>query len=233
MIHPAHIAVAEQFVASDFPRAAVAIVAGSTARGERTATSDIDLLLIGENLFADPARASIATTQGFGGEIFEVFGYTSASFDEWAQRDIARYRPVIVNMLLDGVAIRDDGSLADLRARWSPVRDAGPEVDRHDIDVRRYIITDLLDDLRDATDRAEQLVVAAALFEHTAHFVLLTNRRWIAVGKHLPRALRAWDPGRARRLIAPWAAADHAAFADAVEAELIRAGGRLQDGFTR
>lgn len=228
-----YLAVTERFVAAQFPGASIAILAGSTARGERTVTSDIDLLLLGESMFAVPGQTSIATTRAFEGEVFEVFGYTPDGFEQWAVRDVAQYRPVIVNMLVDGIAVRADSSLETLRSRWSRIRDAGPQPTSREFELPRYIVTDLLDDLRDTRDPAEQLVIAALLFERIAQLMLLSDRRWIATGKHLPRALRAMDAARADALLTPWLSADFARFTDAVAAELERAGGRLQDGFTR
>lgn len=136
-------------------------------------------------------------------------------------------------MLLDGVEVRTDPSLDVLRSRWSKIRDAGPQLTSHELNIRRYLVTDVLDDLHDVKDPAEQLVIAALLFERIAQLMLLRDRRWIATGKHLPRALRAMDAVRADALLTPWLAADFAMFADAVTTELDRAGGRLQDGFTR
>ncbi|GAA5149129.1 hypothetical protein GCM10025768_11850 [Microbacterium pseudoresistens] len=211
----------------------IAIMAGSTARGERTRTSDIDLLVIGEGLFAQADQGSAATCEAFEGEIVEVFAYTPAAFETWAQRDLDQFRPVVVNMLLDGVVVRGSEELVALRARWDASRAAGPVIDPHELDLRRYIVTDLLDDLRDATDAAERLVVAGALFERTAQLMLLRDRRWVATGKHLPRVLRAMDAARAEALIAPLLSGDSTRFADAVEDELMRAGGRLQTGFVR
>ena len=109
------LAVAERLVAARYPRTDVAIVAGSTARGDRTSTSDIDLLLLGDDLFDVDGQTSEASTHDFDGEIFEVFAYTPTGFDEWAARGIAQHRPVTVHMLVDGIAIRDDGRLASLR----------------------------------------------------------------------------------------------------------------------
>lgn len=81
-----HLAIAERFVVAHYPEADVAVVAGSTARGERTPSSDIDLLLLGDRLFAVEEQTSGASTHEFEGEIFEVFAYTPAGFDEWADR---------------------------------------------------------------------------------------------------------------------------------------------------
>ncbi|WP_194764248.1 nucleotidyltransferase domain-containing protein [Microbacterium sp. UFMG61] len=227
------LAVAERFVAAHYPRADVAIVAGSSARGERTTTSDIDLLLLGDALFDARDQTSEASTHEFEGEIFEVFAYTPTGFDEWADRGVAPYRPVTVHMLVDGIAIRDDGRLAALRERWQRILDAGPALSAQESTFRRYVITDVLDDLRDATDPLEQQIEAAILFEKIAELMLLSERRWIASGKWLPRRLRDLGHERAELLSIPWIDRDYATFADRVEDELDRAGGRVQSGFVR
>lgn len=226
------LAVAERFIAAHFPRAAIALVAGSAGRGERTASSDIDLLLLGDELFDGDAQ-SAASTHDFDGEVFEVFAYTHRGFEEWALRGIEQHRPVIVHMLLEGTTIRDDGRLTPLRAHWGPVIDAGPLLTDAESRFRRYVITDVLDDLHDATDPLERRVEASILFERTAELMLLDAGRWIASGKWLPRRLRALDDSRAERLSTPLLGGDLDLFATRVQEELERAGGRVQGGFVR
>ncbi|GAB3600837.1 hypothetical protein [Microbacterium tumbae] len=221
----------ERFVAERFPRAEIAVLAGSTSREERTATSDIDLLLIGDDLFDD--ASSLAATYAFAGEIFEVFAYTRAGFTEWAERGIDDFRPVIVHMLVEGVPVRSSADLATLRRTWAERLAAGPTVSADELAFRRYQLTDVVDDLYDATDPLERQVLAATAFEKTAELVLLSEGRWIGAGKHLPRRLRALDRARADDLAAPLLAGRLEAFADVVERELERAGGRLQAGFVR
>ncbi|CAH0125143.1 nucleotidyltransferase domain-containing protein [Microbacterium foliorum] len=228
-----HLAVAERFVAARYPGADIAIVAGSTARGERTPTSDIDLLLLGDELFEAEDQRSEASTHEFEGEIFEVFAYTPAGFEEWADRGVAQHRPVTVHMLVEGTAFRDDGRLASLRRRWQSVLDEGPSLSADESTFRRYVITDVLDDLRDAADPLEQQVEAAILFERIAELMLLSEGRWIATGKWLPRRLRTLSRERADRLSIPLLDRDYATFADRVDDELDRAGGRVQSGFVR
>ncbi|MFC4139014.1 MULTISPECIES: nucleotidyltransferase domain-containing protein [unclassified Microbacterium] len=224
--------VTERFIASHFPDATTAIVAGSTSRGERTASSDVDLLLIGEQLFAD-GQMSSASTHVFDGEVFEVFAYTAEGFREWAERGIEQHRPVIVHMLVEGLPVRAGAELAALRQHWSAVLKSGPSLTPKEAAFRRYVITDALDDLRDATDPLERRVLASMLFERTAELMLLTDGRWLGTGKWLPRRLRELDPARVDTLTAPLLSDDHPAFADRVQAELDRAGGRVQDGFVR
>lgn len=226
-------AIVERFIATSYPRSAMAVVAGSTARGERTGTSDIDLLLLGDDLFGDAGKTSEAATHSFEGEIFEVFAYTREGFREWAERGVAQHRPVIVHMLVEGISVRDDGRLDEFRRDWGAVLDAGPSLDAAESRFRRYVITDVLDDLRDATDPLEQRAVASILFERIAELMLLTEGRWIATGKWLPRRLRALSATRTEKLSAPLLAGDYRTFADRVEEELRRAGGRVQAGFSR
>ncbi|WP_164233648.1 nucleotidyltransferase domain-containing protein [Microbacterium hydrocarbonoxydans] len=232
-MNPQEAAIVERFITTGYPRSTMAVVAGSTARGERTGTSDIDLLLLGDHLFDETGKTSEASTHSFEGEIFEVFAYTPEGFREWAERGIAQHRPVIVHMLVEGIAVRDDGRLDGFRRDWGAVLDAGPSLGATESTFRRYVITDVLDDLRDATDPLEQRAVASVLFERIAELILLTEHRWIATGKWLPRRLRALSADRTEQLSAPLLAGDYSAFADRVEEELERAGGRVQAGFVR
>lgn len=228
-----HAAVAERFIAARYPRASVAVIGGSTARGERTATSDIDLLLLGDEIFDEAGKTSEASTHAFDGEIFEVFAYTSEGFTTWAERGVAQHRPVIVHMLVEGTAIRDDGTLLARRGTWQEIIDAGPVLSPDESALRRYVISDLLDDLHDASDPLEKQVLASLLFERTAELMLLAERRWIGAGKWLPRRLREMSRERAELLAEPLLADDLTLFAARVEEELRRVGGRVQAGFVR
>lgn len=224
--------VVEQFIAERFPGVLIALVAGSTATGKRTPTSDIDMLLIGEEMLP-PGVPSLAATYEYRGEIFEVFAYTREGFDNWARTGLSQYRPFIVNMLLEGAPIRGGLALSELRAYWRSIYDAGPVVSAHDLALRRYAVTDLLDDLRDASDPVERHVVAFTLFERTAELILLDGGRWIGTGKYLPRRLRELSLERADALTQPLIDGDLNTFGDRVEEELRSAGGRVQAGFVR
>lgn len=103
----------------------------------------------------------------------------------------------------------------------------------HELELYRYGVTDLLDDLRDATDPLERRIVAFTVFERTAELMLLTEGSWIGTGKYLPRRLRALSAERAHLLAEPLLIGDLTVFADRAEDELRRAGGRVQEGFVR
>ncbi|WP_206446332.1 nucleotidyltransferase domain-containing protein [Agrococcus sp. KRD186] len=227
-----HLEIARRFVEQEFPGADSAVVAGSTASGRRTATSDIDLLVLGpEGMLGD--ADSLAANYAFEGEAMEVFAYTEAGFDRWANRGVEEARPVIVDMLVGGTAVLTGPTLLRLRPDWAAVLARGPVVDRRRLDLMRYAVTDLLDDLLDAHDALEQRTIMACLFEDVAALALLANGRWLGRGKHLVRRLRAWSPDRANALAAPLLAGDASAFGIAAGHELERAGGRLREGFVR
>lgn len=233
----------QRFIETHFRHAGVAAVAGSTGRGTRTRSSDIDLLLIGDDVFRDSvaeamgdgahARTSFAGGIDFEGEFFEVFAYTFEGYAEWAGRGVDQFRPAIVHMLVEGVPVRGDDALRQLRAQWSAVLADGPRPDAHELEFRRYMLTDQLDDLRDAEDPLERTVIAGLLFERTAELMLLTDGRWIGAGKYLPRRLREMSERRTEALATPLLNRDFEAFADRVEHELETAGGRVQAGFVR
>jgi hypothetical protein len=227
-----YVELCESFIDQEFPAAEIAVIGGSTARGDRTPSSDVDLLIIGDDLFADEAT-SVAATYSFGGEVFEVFAYTHDGFSEWARRGIDQYRPVIVHMLVEGREVRGGEALTALRGGWGETLAEGPIVGEHEMAMRRYEITDLLDDLRDAVDDLERNVLAWSLFEKVAELMLLAERRWIGTGKYLPRRLRELSPGRVERLTSPLLQGDLAAFAACVDRELSSAGGRVHAGFVR
>lgn len=222
----------ERFLVAEFPSADIAVLGGSTARGNRTATSDIDLLVIGDRLF-DDEKSSLAASFAFDGEVIEVFAYTQGAFEEWARAGMEQLRPVIVHLLVEGFGVRGGDELGELRDRWGRLLAEGPSVTPHDLELRRYVITDLLDDLHDAEDELEQAVIAWTLFSRVAELILLSARRWLGTGKYLPRRLRELDDARARDLSAALLAGDYSTFAEEVEAELQRAGGRVHAGFTR
>lgn len=162
-----------------------------------------------------------------------MFAYTHDAYTEWARGGIAQYRPVIVDLLLDGQEVRGGETLARLREEWGAKLAEGPPITDHELAMRRYAITDLIDDLRDATDPLEQNVVAWDLFEKVADLMLLTDKHWIGTGKYLARRLRDLSVSRAEHLTSPLLQGNLITFADRAEQELTRAGGRVHAGFVR
>lgn len=220
-------------VGARFPAAGGVVVGGSSATGGTTPTSDIDLLLVGPPEMLSDGRTSLAAAYEQDGRLVEVFAYTPDAYREWAERERSAHRPVILGMLADGVVLRGEAYLADLRAWAAEVVDAGPGVDPHDLDVRRYLLSALLDDLADASDPTEAAYLTAQTYEALAGFLLLAHGRWLGTGKWLVRRLREWDADVAAELGAALGAGDATAMVALADRAIAPFGGRLQAGMVR
>ncbi|WP_430784803.1 hypothetical protein [Actinoplanes sp. G11-F43] len=103
------------------------------------------------------------------------------------------------------------------------------------VDYQRYLVTDLLDDLRGATDPVEIAFLAATVVLAASDLLLLAENRWSARGKWLPRRLAEVAPELPGRLAAGQRAAvawgDRAPLESAVRTVLDHTGGPLGEGF--
>lgn len=229
----AETAIAHQVVASRFPWACGAVLAGSAATGRSTPTSDLDLVLLVPEGALDGGRSSLAATYEHGGRLVEVFAYTSEAYRTWAGREVDAHRPVILAMLAEGVVLRSAPELHELRTWARGVLDAGPQVEPHALDLRRYAVSALLDDLVDSDDAGERALLLAGAFTALSELVLLTDRQWLGSGTWLLRRLRAWDGAVADRLSDAFASGDRDGFLGLADDLLAPLGGRLQAGMVR
>jgi hypothetical protein len=147
------------------------------------------------------------------------------------------WRSILLRMCADGhVLVNEGGAATDIQAEARKRLDVGPPpVPSEKLLWLRYSITDLLDDLRGATDSAELVFIASALLNATGELLLLSNNRWLGAGKSLARYLADLDPDLLDRLVG----AQRALLANgnkdpldrAVTEVLNRAGGPLTEGY--
>lgn len=219
---------------AEYPAATTIVVGGSASTGRRTPTSDIDVLLIAPTeAFGTAGRSSEARVVHREGERFDVFAYTEDAYGEWAERDFASLRPVLPYLLTEGLPVRSGTELEQLH-RWSKERLLrGPEVSAHDLALRRYAATDLIDDLADATDPLARATIHADLLRSLGELALLTAGAWLGSGKWLARRLREADEARAVELAEFASETDPARAAALAERMLDGLGGRVDGDFTR
>lgn len=222
---------ATRLVKQTFPEAQAGLLAGSVLTERRTATSDLDVVVVLDGPPA-PYRETLRTD----GWVVELFVHTAASLRHYWTQDAAARRPVLLRMCAEGhvVASRDGAAerYAEEAAAWLLAGPAQPARDL--VDRQRYMTTDLLDDLRGAADVAEAGYIAAALMQAVSDLLLLTENRWSGTGKWLARQLSQADAELPTRLVA---GQHHASRGDtsllqevAVEV-LHRAGGPLTEGY--
>jgi hypothetical protein len=180
---------AELFTLNYFPNCHGALLAGSVVRGEATETSDLDIVIF-DSILKSAYRESVIE---YGWNI-EVFVHNLTSYKEFFKSDCERARPSLPKMVSEGIVLKDTGIIEPIKQVANESLDKGPEEWLTDtIKIKRYFITDALDDFIGSTDRAEDIFIANTLAELVSEFVLRTNRQWIGTSKWIVRSLRNYD----------------------------------------
>ncbi|MDX3354274.1 nucleotidyltransferase domain-containing protein [Streptomyces sp. ME01-24h] len=225
---------ARTLLAERFPDALAGFLGGSTARGEGTATSDLDVVVV-----LDPPAACHAQSLTWGPWPVELFVHTPESAAAFMGWDRDRGTGTMAFMCARGVVLLDrDGTAARLRDAAESVLASGPPAVPDAVrDHHRYSVTDLRDDLLGARDEDELLAVAATLLDGAAELLLGTRGHWRGGGKWLPRRLREADPELAGLLLGGYRelvrGGPREPFAAAVDAVLHACGGPLWAGYRR
>jgi hypothetical protein len=213
-------------VAERFPGAVAAFLGDGILSARRTATSDLDIVVV-----LDGPPAPFRESLRWRGWPAELFVHDADSIEVFFARDSARRKPSLARMVAGGAVLTDvDGTAAAVRERAQSVLAAGPPpLSTAELELRRYGLTDSLDDLAGSTDPGETAVICWHVWTQTAELALLLAGSWLGGGKWLLRELRAADPELAGRLLL--AAGDPAALTALADQTLHRAGGRLWEGF--
>ncbi len=217
---------ARDLVAARFPEARCAFLGPGILSARRTATSDLDIVVL---LGGPPApfRESLIWRDWPA----ELFVHDLNSIGTWLASEAAKRKPSLARMCADGVILGDAGGTAGaVRDQARAMLAAGPlPLGPAERDRLRYGLSDLLDDLMGSTDQGETAVICWYVLEQTAELALLLAGSWLGRGKWLLRELRAADPALADELIA--ARADPARLTALADDVLARAGGRLWAGY--
>ena len=227
----AAIGAARALLASRYPDADCAFVAGSIMRGEGTMLSDIDLVVIFKHV-ETAWRDSLL----FGDFPVEAFVHDPETLHWFIDQDVERGRPTLPNMLAEGRLIGPriaTGTPLQIEARQI-LATGPPPLAGERLDTIRYQITDRLDDLCGERNAAEIQAIGIGLYQPLGDLILLGRSRWTGVGKWLPRLLHRLDPALAGQFDAAFRDlfinADRGALIALANAELDRHGGRLFEG---
>ncbi|WP_337020316.1 nucleotidyltransferase domain-containing protein, partial [Oceanobacillus massiliensis] len=174
---------AKQFVALYFPDCNGALLAGSVVRGEETETSDLDIVIFDQDI-----RSSYRESMNVFDWNIEVFVHNFSSYKHFFKSDCERAKPSMPRMVSEGIVLKDTGFLDAIKKEADELLEKGPEEWPEDtIMVKRYFITDVLDDFIGSNHRAEEIFIANALAELVSEFILRTNRKWIGSSKWILR----------------------------------------------
>ncbi|TNJ54254.1 nucleotidyltransferase domain-containing protein [Paenibacillus hemerocallicola] len=224
---------AKRFVSNHFPDCGIAILTGSTVRGEETPFSDLDIMIISGDVPAAYAEAHCED-----GWMIEVLLHNRDTYKVFFQRDCSRGRPSLPHMVATGIVLIDDGTADGIRLEARQLLDAGPPAwNEQDVRRARFTITNHLLDLQGSLPPMDAIFAGHELANALHELVLRTNGHWASRGKRIPRALEEYDPGFSQRFAetfrlfygAPHDASPVIRFADEV---LDRYGGRLFEGYS-
>ena len=172
--------------------AEVVLLCGSVIRGEGTNFSDLDIVIIYENL--DRAYRDSFYYRGWPVEVFVHDPYTLQYFFE--QVDKPSRCPSLPAMVSEGVVIKGEIHKVDKVKEYANqiIKNGPDQLERSSIDSRRYAITDLIDDLRGTRDKSEVMATGARLYEMIADFYFATKGEWSAKGKTIPKQFAKSGP---------------------------------------
>ncbi len=188
---------AQHFIEKYFPKCQGALLAGSVVRGEATETSDLDIVIFDKSL-SSSYRESL---KEFGWDI-EVFVHNLSSYKQFFKSDYERARPSLPRMVSEGIILKDEGIIEVIKKEANELLNKGPEKwSVETIKVKRYFITDALNDFIGCSNRAEGLFIANTLAELVSEFVLRINGKWIGSSKWTVRALRQYNEEFANILV--------------------------------
>lgn len=232
---PAALSAAEKIRVQFFPDASTFMLAGSVIRGDSTAYSDLDLVVVFE-------RVEHAQRQSF---VFEGWPVEAFIHDpqtlEYFFREVDRPSgvPSLPNMVSEGIELPREskfgGLMKDLASR---VLAEGPILwGQQERENSRYAISDMVEDIREPRNRAELRVVASNLYSAIADHFLRSQNQWSAKGKSIPRRLMSVDPKFYNRFAEAFdtvfTSGDATAVIRLCEDVLEPDGGFLFDGYTR
>jgi len=223
---------AQHFIEKNFPKCQGALLAGSVVRGEATETSDLDIVIFDKSL-SSSYRESL---KAFDWDI-EVFVHNLSSYKQFFKSDYERARPSLPRMISEGMILKDEGIIEDIKKEANDLLDKGPEKwSEETIKVKRYFITDVLNDFKGSSNRAEELFIANTLAELLSEFVLRTNHKWVGSSKWIVRSLRDYNEDFTDRFIEAfdvyYTAGEKNQIIKLVDEVLQPFGGQLFEGFS-
>lgn len=215
-----------------FPNCQGAILAGSVIRGEATETSDLDIVIFDQHVHASYRESLIEYDWAM-----EVFVHNLLSYKHYFENDVKRARPSLPMMVSEGIILKGKDVIEPIKKEAKELLNNGPEEWTEEmIKLKRYFITDALDDFVGCSDRAEELFIANTLAELVCEFVLRTNRKWIGTSKWVVRSLKNYNPEFTNVFVEAfdtyYKTRDKTNVIEVVETVLHPFGGKLFEGFS-
>ncbi len=224
------LAAAQTIIKEKHQSALYGFAAGSILRGEGTLGSDLDLVVLYDNI-PNAYRLSFYHDS----LPVESFIHDAATLSYYVQQDFAAGRCTLAHMLATGTIIVAQGSMAHAQELQNLLHErlaAGPApLTAAEHQQQRYGISDMLLDLAGARPKHEQMAILAQLLTDFGKYSLRCTGVWSGSGKHLARQLHQHQPQLLADIEAAIAAATVGQFGaaqlSALEQHLHRLGGAV------
>lgn len=175
----------EKYVDAEF-----AFLSGSFVRGEATAFSDLDVVVIFEDL-PNAFRESFY----FRNLPIETFVHTPETLNYFFEQDAECEIPSLPQMVAEGIPVPNKTDLSEkLKSIANEILQNTPKLPIEKLDMIRYGITNLIDDIREPHSKEELTASATELYNVLADFYFRANGLWSAQNKAIPRILQKNDP---------------------------------------
>lgn len=189
--------VTKELLETRYQGAEMIFVAGSVVRGEATAHSDLDLVVLFPKV--EVAYRESFTHKGWPVEAFIHDRETLRYFFQSVDPQIGR--ATLAEMLAEGHEVPGPTPASDeMKAEALEALLKGPvALTEDEIQDRRYHISELLDDLRDPRGKAEFVGAATAIYSEVSDYYFRTRKLWTGGGKNILKRMKKVDPVFARR----------------------------------
>jgi len=180
----------QTLVSERYSSAKAVFWAGSVSAGHETQTSDLDLVIIFDNVEHAYREAFI-----YDGWPMDVFVHDPATLEYFYNCiDFPSFVPALPNMIAYGTLITQDSEFGNnLQKQAIALLENKPQLDNNALLNRRFHITDSLDDLKGSENTHEFIAIKYNLYQQLAEFYLLANSNFIGSGKQLARQLEKVD----------------------------------------
>ncbi|HEY0173866.1 MAG TPA: nucleotidyltransferase domain-containing protein [Pyrinomonadaceae bacterium] len=212
--------------------ARVLFLGGSVMRGEATPASDLDVVVLYEELPNAYREAFVHA-----GWPVEAFVHDPSTLEQFFEADRLRGVPALMSMVGEGLEVPGASEFSSrLKRRAAELLEAGPPPwGEEELTLRRYRLTDWVDDMKFPRSPEELVATGAWLYEDAAEFYFRARGQWSAHSKTVPRRLRRTDAAFAEKFLRAFDALfteKRPEPAAALVAELLEPfGGLLFDGF--
>lgn len=182
----------QKLIKERYPDAKAIFWAGSVAANQGTSASDLDLVIVFEEVAHAYREAFI-----YDGWPIDVFIHDLDTLRYFFEESrTGNGISGLSHMILNGREITNTGVFSEnVKTLAQEVLNAGPATwGQEQINKERFLITDVLDDIKYPAGRDEQIASAAWLLEALGQFYFRSQNKWCASGKSIIRYLKSDNP---------------------------------------